>query len=1375
MIYYTGGENTKIKYPILILIIILFLSINVINATDPTDVGTFTNLQDDINSAGDSFNLTRNYTYDSSVDSITEITINKTITINGNNCTINGNNAAKIFVINASNVNLNNINFANGKATGNTYNDYASTITFDSQEHGYDNLTIINCTFINSFSDGSGGAILSKGLTLNIINCTFENNTANKRGGAVYSKGKANIENSKFINNGVIMNSTYYTPNSGEGGALWLGNSSNITNSTFENNFANYSGGAILFNGSDSNIIDCKFINNSVHREFGGAIYFKGNENFYVINCLFDGNYNGPYTGRSSKSGGAIASNASNVNIIKSNFTNNHMDEISTYKGYGSAIFISKDASTTLINDSLFENNSANAGAICSYGSDTLIINSTFNTNFVEDNGGAIYADYGSLEIYNSTFNSNNASAGGAVYIDEDMLSMLLMNSTFEDNSAETQGGAVYFDASSSVVNCVFNNNTVIAGAGGGIYIEYFGDPEVLVANSTFNGNVARYGGAINFDGVSLDVYNSTFISNRAVGVDVGGGAISAEGEFLSIFNSTFIENSANSGGAIGYTGSEMVNVYNSTFISNKALDDCGAFYAEYGCLVDNSNFFNNTAQDCAGAIGILDNSIINNSKFDGNKANKGSAIYILKNYELYIANTIFGKNRANSTDLTIDVNDLYVHSEDVIIAIYFEGNDNIANAIWNANEDPDYVTVNNITYEVFINGIFYNKTTNATDVHPVSGYEESNNGEDIWQDTLADSQLINLKVVDDEGDVVLDETGILTDIAGNITRVLVDPEVGEYTVYANHLNDAYYTNISATDEFEVIELLTTEKSTTDTSVEINDDVTYTITIKNTGDEVLSNITVIENTPDGFILKDYSSDLWDNEGDVTFKYHNSLDLNETITLTLTFTATKAGSFTNTINISSNNTDSTEITSNTVTVSNHDEPVHHPNIKVTKIAENDTILVGDKAVFIINVTNTGDEILTNVFVIEDFDNELIFDNFTSIVGDWNLNIVSGEYIFSLPSLGISSSASFKVYFNTTKAGNMINNATVGFETTTKAKTSTNITIEKIPTSIIVENITTNPGKTITIPITLKSANNTTINGNITINLPDGTNQTVEIINGTGNITFTVPENNAQKYNITVKYGGSDIYEPSNATIVINVIPKISTKITLENITCKPGDNITIPVNVTTDNETPFNGNITVQLPDNTNQTIEIINNNGNVKWNVPNNYNGTYEVYASFEGNEYYSASNTTSFIKVSKVPTTIIIGNITCKPGDNITIPINITTDDTTPFNGNITIVLPDGTTKTVEIINGKGNIEWNVPQDYEGIYEIYAYYDGNNYYIASNTTAYIIVVNDTKPSNKTPTQELSNNMLNDKVTGNPLIALLVALTLFGLSIKRRK
>ena len=81
-----GYYLQKIFQKALFIVLILFLTINVVNAGNNTDVGSYSNLTDQIGAVdeGSTLNLTSNYQFNNDTDSENGVVISKSITINGN-------------------------------------------------------------------------------------------------------------------------------------------------------------------------------------------------------------------------------------------------------------------------------------------------------------------------------------------------------------------------------------------------------------------------------------------------------------------------------------------------------------------------------------------------------------------------------------------------------------------------------------------------------------------------------------------------------------------------------------------------------------------------------------------------------------------------------------------------------------------------------------------------------------------------------------------------------------------------------------------------------------------------------------------------------------------------------------------------------------------------------------------------------------------------------------------------------------------------------------------------------------------------------------------------------------------------------------------
>ncbi|EFA83161.1 hypothetical protein PPL_03951 [Heterostelium album PN500] len=277
---------------------------------------------------------------------------------------------------------------------------------------------------------------------------------------------------------------------------------------------AEYNGGAIAIGGNSRSALASTLLfsnvisNGSYAGGYGGFAYCSFGK-VYVLNSTFAGN-------TAQSGGGVISAPYGQVVSIQSNYYQNTI-----YDEEGGAIYSS---SANLINSTFIGNNAYMAGAVATiYLMD--VVNSTFIENHCSFTGGAIYSLNG-INVYGSTFQYNSAGnggaifginitiglssfqgnqaqfsgAGGAVYADaENPIQMVVVNSTFDQNSADGIGGAIYtIQTSIFLTGCVFTYNNA-NNSGGALYIGYRSDiAQVDIINSLLTDNYAALdGGAI--------------------------------------------------------------------------------------------------------------------------------------------------------------------------------------------------------------------------------------------------------------------------------------------------------------------------------------------------------------------------------------------------------------------------------------------------------------------------------------------------------------------------------------------------------------------------------------------------------------------------------------------------------------------------------------------------------------------------------------------------------------------------------------------------------------------------------------------------------------------------------------------------------------
>ena len=466
----------------------------------------------------------------------------------------------------------------------------------------------------------------------------------------------------------------------GNGGALAFDAQFNgladntIRYATFADNIAKVRGGAIAFNaGIVQNTLDtCAFTEN--HAICGGAVYYpnmikEGEDrtpDYYIINSAFKGNtatddnglngYGGAVLLQMNHSGNLTTNHTASLRIQGSIFTNNS----ASFSGGAVAAWkegndtrairmqVTLDGNTFADNSTTADNSKvtwAGGGAVYlgSSAAGTFTAN-TFTGNSSACRGGAVYMlndldiedhvhTFGALgqdgkpdPAKANTFTGNHADVwGGAIFdcvsnetVCGETTKTLIYGGTFQNNTAYSGGGAVYFsnkrgreDDAILFDGVTFTGNEAQrTGRGGALYLS---DSRIAICNSTFTGNKTELnaGGAIYADITdNLAVTDTKFEGNIAGNVrqnDARGGAILVTRGGVQLENDAFTKNEGSIGGAIStlWNYATQLAIKNCQFTENKATGSGGALYS-YGSTVEvwDSDFAGNNAA-YGGAVGM--------------------------------------------------------------------------------------------------------------------------------------------------------------------------------------------------------------------------------------------------------------------------------------------------------------------------------------------------------------------------------------------------------------------------------------------------------------------------------------------------------------------------------------------------------------------------------------------------------------------------------------------------------------------------------------------------------------------------------------------------------------------------------------------------
>jgi predicted outer membrane repeat protein len=399
----------------------------IITVTNTNDSGAGSLRQAIANAAaGDTIAFASNLANQTITLTTGQLTINKNLTIDGAgaaNLKISGNNASRVFEVQALQGTFRNLIIANGLVDGNT-----------------------------ELSAGGGIKTGDSGTILTVDNCQFNNNVAGHGGGAIFSgfKGNATVTNSKFNGN---IGTGGNTERGGGAIATKSAGSLVVKGSEFTNN-KGINGGAI------NSLLGTLTVENSIFKNndttagssgsgvmgYGGAIYTDGANasgpnfdygliggNITIRNSQFDGN-----TGAGQ--GGALflfAYYSDQINIENTTITNNTVIKDTKGDAFGAGVRIGISV--------------GRYGSQPPTGGQFTIKNSTIANNTALSQGGGLWVGENSKgSITNSTFSRNKADdsqgngLGGAMLFANGSNPVSVTNTTIAYNSAGFQGGAFW-------------------------------------------------------------------------------------------------------------------------------------------------------------------------------------------------------------------------------------------------------------------------------------------------------------------------------------------------------------------------------------------------------------------------------------------------------------------------------------------------------------------------------------------------------------------------------------------------------------------------------------------------------------------------------------------------------------------------------------------------------------------------------------------------------------------------------------------------------------------------------------------------------------------------------------------------------------------
>ena len=1307
------------------------------------------------------------------------VSINKNITIIGNNATFNGLEQESIFKI-ASNaqVTLINLTFTN---TTNCVIDNGG------------NLNIINTTFKTMI-----GKAITNTKTLKITNTTIEDidpiychpkiipQETTLENGIIENTGKLEITDSIF-NNITLPTEIQITKNS-----MWYGIIYNLKTGT-------------------TTINNAKFTNIQTRA-------IKNEGQLEITNTLFEN-----ITSQSVK----LTVNSTNYKTVNS--TTIYQSYIQTKATLdGGAIHNTKYMKVT---NSIFNNVNGNDGGSIYTTGTGIIINSKFNNNTaLRAYGGSIY-NSGNLNINNITITKSEAksiigkltpyyvytySRGGGIYNNG---TLIMTNSTItqSSSSASSNGGAISNDGVMTLDTITLFNNT-------GTGIVYNGETgEGTITNSLFkNNNLPIHGGYPSyyygalFNEGKLTITKSIFDANKVLGWKQ---ALTGATGSLSIYNSGEITIKCN----LFINTPQLPKPANST--TSHVWTPYPFIYSETTKINIIYNYFG-----------------INNDIFSNNVIGVGSGIIKVNNYFVlrfdpeYFAVDI---NDTTKIKVSLQLNTAIKNYEDTIfnewdllpklnvtITTLINGvPTNITKELINGSATIDYsISDKKTQYTVY--AYCEGQTTNATiDI----GKEHANMTFDI-KDIIYKEDLI----------ITINVTGVpnLHKPTGNISYVINNKKyyvnlvngqakinisnlkVGDYVIKINYEGDDDYFKIFTRNNFTVHKIPTTLELVLD-DFKIGETGLLIATLAPENVKLIAQLYIdgkltqnlylyggttsipVRNMALGthnFTVKLIGTDEYESTtATVIFKvttYETNMTVNasdvkvgENATISIKI---NPGNVRGEAIISINGVNQTIFINDTitnVTLSNlnngtYNITVYYPGDSKYSPCNASTSFKVLRNPSKITVNVTYDEInLTGTITVITTPN-----NCTGTVGVYinnkfyQLNLTNGKAVFNV-EYSRGNNYIYVYYPGDSYYESATWNTTITLESKVKL-TGENLTISEQDNSnytILITDLDGNPYEYALITIILENKNYTLQTnskgiGKFPLNLKAGTytilaiygktaikntitvkpaNMNIDIKDilageieeikvtlpetATGSITFVldgktyvktlkngeaileIPNLELGKHTLKVIYSGDDKYTNNTKTLEFNIKNSLSkTEITINKNNTIYGEEITVTAKVTPG----ATGNVTFKV-NNQEITSNLINGTAKATFNKINA--GLQTITARYNGDNIYQGSANNIQVNINKAQSNITIITSEIIEGQNVRI-YAVVNDDAT---GNVTfriLGLYSPRNKTIS----NGNASWLISPLTSGSYTINAYYNGDNNYLSSNTTK-ILVINQTR------------------------------------------
>ncbi len=319
--------------------------------------------------------------------------------------------------------------------------------------------------------------------------------------------------------------------------------------------------------------------------------------------------------------------------------------------------------------------------------------------------------------------------------------------------------------------------------------------------------------------------------------------------------------------------------------------------------------------------------------------------------------------------------------------------------------------------------------------------------------------------------------TGSFTNTATITAATEFDPNEGNNTASASIV--AQSADLSLT------------KVVSDATPNVDENITFTVTVTNDGADAATNVEVTDLLASGYDFVSANTSFGNYNSSTGLWNIGALANAQVATLTITAKVRATGDYNNTATISNSDQDDPQPLNNTETV---EVDAQQADISLTKVVDNTTPIPGEQVVYSITVTNNGPDAATNVEVSDRLPSGFSFAAFTTSTGTYDSN----TGIWTVGDLVTSSSAVLTLRTNVLATGSHLNVANVNASDQFDPDESNNsvsqgvvVQVSDLAMTKIVDNGTANVGESVIFTITVTNGGvDAATNVEITDRLPSG---------------------------------------------------------------------------------------------------------------------------------------------------------------------------------------------------------------------------------------------------------------------------------------------